>query len=184
KNPQNQLSLRETVDRITRALALHPRKVIIESRESGRGVGIYDGEGAIKWDWVRQITADYPAEELIFEAPIESQQIALLRELGSETNLGNVAVSSIAPLASQRLGLRGDTFGTLRSSKAVRGPPATKFLYFLLETYRGLDQSELVRLSRLPRRTVQSGLESLRKQGLVREGVSLVDSRRREYRLT
>ena len=183
KNPQNQLSLRETLDRIGRALELKPRKVIIESRESGRGVGIYDGEGAIKWDWVRSIVADYPAEDLIFEAPIESQQISLLRELGAQTNLGNVALASVAPLATQRLGLRGDTFGTLRSSKNVRGPPATKFLYFLLETYRGLDQSELVRLSRLPRRTVQSGLEALRRQGLVREGVSLVDSRRREYRL-
>ena len=183
KNPQHQLSLRETLDRIGRALALHPRKVILESRESGRGVGIYDGEGAIKWDWVRSITADFPVEELIFEAPLESQQIALLRELGVQTNLGNVALTSVAPLATQRLGLRGDTFGTLRSSRTVKGPPATKFLYFLLETYRGLDQSELVRLSRLPRRTVQSGLDSLRKQGLVREGVSLVDSRRREYRL-
>ncbi|MCI4340643.1 MAG: phosphosulfolactate synthase, partial [Thermoplasmata archaeon] len=74
KNPQNQLSLRETLDRIGRALELKPRKVIIESRESGRGVGIYDGEGTIKWDWVRSIVADYPAEDLIFEAPIESQQ--------------------------------------------------------------------------------------------------------------
>jgi phosphosulfolactate synthase len=183
KNPQNQLSLRETLDRIGRALALEPRKVILESRESGRGVGIYDGEGAIKWDWVRSIVADFPADQLIFEAPQEQQQIALLRELGAETNLGNVALSSVAPLASQRLGLRGDTFGTLRTSRNVRGPPATKFLYFLLETYRALDQSELVRLSRLPRRTVQSGLEELRRQGLVREGVSLVDSRRREYRL-
>lgn len=183
KNPQNQLSLRETMDRIRHALGLQPRKVILESRESGRGVGIYDGEGAIKWDWVRSITGEFPREALIFEAPMESQQIQLLKELGSETNLGNVALGSIAPLASQRLGLRGDTFGSLHSSKTVRGPPATKFLYFLLETYRGLDQSELVRLSRLPRRTVQSGLESLRRQGLVREGVSLVDSRRREYRL-
>ena len=34
--------------------------------------GIYDGEGAIKWDWVRAIVADHPAEELIFEAPQES----------------------------------------------------------------------------------------------------------------
>jgi phosphosulfolactate synthase len=183
KNPQNQLSLRETLDRIGQALAMKPRKVILESRESGRGVGIYDGEGTIKWDWVRSITADFPTDQLIFEAPQESQQIALLRELGAETNLGNVAVTSVAPLASQRLGLRGDTFGSLRSSRPVKGPPATKFLYFLLETYRGLDQSELVRLSRLPRRTVQSGLDSLRRQGLVREGVSLVDSRRREYRL-
>ncbi|HEV2317865.1 MAG TPA: phosphosulfolactate synthase [Thermoplasmata archaeon] len=183
KNPQNQLSLRETLDRVEHARSLKPRKVIIESRESGRGVGIYDGEGGIKWDWVRTILSDHPLEDLIFEAPQESQQIALLVELGQETNLGNVAMTSIAPLASQRLGLRGDTFGALRSSRSVKGPPATKFLYFLLETYRGLDQSELVRLSRLPRRTVQSALVELRKQGLVREGVSLVDSRRREYRL-
>jgi phosphosulfolactate synthase len=184
KNPQHQLSLRETLDRIGHALSLHPRKVIIESRESGKGVGIYDGEGAIKWDWVRAIVADHPPEELIFEAPQEHQQIALLKELGSETSLGNISLLSVAPLASERLGLRGDTFGSIRSSRSVKGPPATKFLYFLLETYRGLDQSELVRLSRLPRRTVQSGLDSLRRQGLVREGVSLVDSRRREYRLT
>ena len=184
KNPQNQLSLRETLERIGRARALKPRKVILESRESGRGVGIYDGEGGIKWDWVRTILADHPQDELIFEAPQETQQIALLKELGADTNLGNVSINSIAPLASQRLGLRGDTFGSLRTSRSVKGPPATKFLYFLLETYRGLDQSELVRLSRLPRRTVQSALEALRRQGLVSEGVSLVDSRRREYRLT
>ncbi|MCI4346059.1 MAG: phosphosulfolactate synthase, partial [Thermoplasmata archaeon] len=183
KNPQNQLSLRETLDRVDQARKLKPRKVILESRESGKGVGIYDGEGAIKWDWVRSIVSDHPVEEHIFEAPQESQQIALLMELGKETNLGNVSLSSVAPLASQRLGLRGDTFGALRSSRPVKGPPATKFLYFLLETYRGLDQSELVRLSRLPRRTVQSALMELRRQGLVREGVSLVDSRRREYRL-
>ena len=184
KNPQNQLSLRETLDRISRARALHPRKVVLESRESGRGVGIYDGEGNIKWDWVRSILADHPMEELLFEAPQETQQIALLVELGAETNLGNVALNSIAPLASQRLGLRGDTFGSLRTSRSVKGPPATKFLYFLLESHRGLDQTELVRLSRLPRRTVQSAIEQLKRQGLVREGVSLVDSRRREYRLT
>ncbi len=184
KNPQNQLSLRETLDRVGRALALHPRKVILESRESGRGVGIFDGEGGIKWDWVHTILADFPVEEILFEAPVETQQSELLKELGAETNLGNVSLSSVGPLASQRLGLRGDTFGAIRLHRAVKGPPATKFLYFLLETYRGLDQSELVRLSRLPRRTVQSGLESLRKQGLVKEAVSLIDSRRREYRLT
>jgi phosphosulfolactate synthase len=183
KNPQHQLSLRETLDRVAHARGLSPRKVILESRESGRGVGIYDGEGGIKWDWVRSIIADNPLEELIFEAPMESQQIALLMELGRETNLGNVALDSVAPLATQRLGLRGDTFGALRTSRSVKGPPATKFVYFLLETYRGLDQTELVRLSRLPRRTVQSALTELREQGLVHEGVSLVDSRRREYRL-
>jgi phosphosulfolactate synthase len=184
KNPQNQLSLHETMQRISQARQLKPRRVILESRESGRGVGIYDGEGNIKWDWVRTILADHPMSELLFEAPQESQQIALLVELGSDVNLGNVAISSALPLATQRLGLRGDTFGTVRSSHQVGGSPATKFVYFLLDTYHGLDQTEIVRLSQLPRRTVQSALEDLRRQGLVNESVSLVDSRRRLYRLT
>jgi phosphosulfolactate synthase len=182
KDPQHQLSLKETITQIGHARTLGPRKVIVESRESGRGVGIYDSDGAIKWDWVRSILAEHPREELIFEAPMESQQIQLLRELGGDVNLGNVA--AVHPLASERMGLRGETFGTIRTSRPVKGPPAAKFLYFLLESYRGLDQSQLAQMSRLPRRTVQSALESLRQQGLVQESISLQDSRRREYRLT
>jgi len=184
KDPQHQLSLKETIAQIGRARSLKPRLVIVESRESGRGVGIYDSDGAIKWDWVRSILAEHPSEELLFEAPMESQQVQLLRELGADVNLGNVALSSVAPLASERLGLRGETFGTIRHAKTVRGPPAAKFLYFLLETYRALDQTQLAHMSRLPRRTVQSALESLRRQGLVQEAISLHDSRRREYRLS
>ena len=183
KDPQHQLSLKETNAQIAHARTLTPRKVIIESRESGRGVGIYDSDGAIKWDWVRSILSEHPADDLIFEAPQESQQVQLLRELGAEVNLGNVALGSIAPLASERLGLRGETFGMIRHARAIGGPPAAKFLYFLLETYRGLDQTQLAHMSRLPRRTVQSALESLRRQGLVQETISLHDSRRREYRL-
>ncbi len=184
KDTHYQLSLKETISQIAHARTQRPRKVIVESRESGRGVGIYDSEGAIKWDWVRSILAEHPAEELIFESPQESQQVALIRELGAEVNLGNIALRSVAPLASERLGLRGETFGAIRTAKAVAGPPAAKFLFFLLETYHGLDQTQLAQMSRLPRRTVQSALDSLRRQGLVQESVSLHDSRRREYRLS
>jgi phosphosulfolactate synthase len=183
KDTHYQLSLKETITGIAHARSQRPRKVIIESRESGRGVGIFDSDGVIKWDWVRSILAEHPAAELIFEAPQEAQQVALIRELGADVNLGNIALRSTAPLASERLGLRGETFGAIRTSKAVDGPPAAKFLFFLLETYHGLDQSQLAQMSRLPRRTVQSALDSLRKQGLVQESVSLHDSRRREYRL-
>ena len=116
KNPQNQLSLRETLERIGRALALEPRKVILESRESGLGVGIYDGEGGIKWDWVHAIAAEYPPERLLFEAPLERQQIALLQELGADTFVGFVGFVSFGALASLRLGLRGVSFGSLRCS--------------------------------------------------------------------
>jgi phosphosulfolactate synthase len=183
KDTQHQLSLKETIAQIAHARSLKPIRVIIESRESGRGVGIYDSDGAIKWDWVRSIVSEHPAEELLFEAPLETQQVQLIRELGADVNLGNIALTSIVPLASERLGLRGETFGAIRRAQPIKGPPAAKFLFFLLETYRGLDQAQLVHMSRLPRRTVQSALESLRQQGLIQEAISLTDSRRREYRL-
>ncbi len=184
KDPQHQYSLRETLERVSHARRLRPLKVILESRESGRAVGIYDPDGAIKWEWVHALVASHPPEDLLFEAPLESQQLGLLVDLGCEVNLGNVAFDSVAPLASQRLGLRGDTFGLSRRHRAVSGSPAAKFVYYLLENHRELDQGDLVRLSRLPRRTVQSSLEELKRQGHVQETVSFTDARRREYRLT
>jgi phosphosulfolactate synthase len=184
KNPHNQYSLRETLERVAHARKLGPRKVILESRESGRGVGIYDPDGGIKWDWVHALVASHPADELLFEAPMESQQIGLIVDLGGEVNLGNIAFDSVLPLASQRFGLRGDTFGISRRHREVAGSPAAKFVYYLLETHRNLEQGELVRLSRLPRRTVQSALEELKRQGRLAEAVSFSDARKREYRLT
>ena len=183
KDPQHQLSLRETSAQITFARTLKPRKVILEGAESGRGVGVFDASGSIKWDWVHTLIAEHPVQDLIFEAPVEAQQVQLLEALGADVNLGNIPLPLVPSLASARLGLRGETFGRVRhDARTVRGPPAAKFLYFLLETHHGLDQTQLAHLSRLPRRTVQSALESLRKQGLVQESVSLEDSRRREYR--
>ncbi len=183
KDPQHQLSLKETIAQIAFSRSLEPRRVILEGRELGRSVGIYDSDGGVKWDWVRSILAEHPIDELLFEAPTEAHQRALLRELGADVNLGNLDLSLVSSLATERLGIRGETFGAIRHSRDVRGPPAAKFLYFLLETYRGLDQTQLANMSRLPRRTVQSAIDSLRRQGLVQESISLHDSRRREYRL-
>jgi len=183
KNPHVQYSLRETLERIGHARTLKPRKVILESRETGRGVGIYDSEGGIKWDWVHAILAAYPQDELIFEAPLEGQQVGLIVDLGPDVNLGNVAFESVLPLASQRQGLRGDTFGLTRHEGGIEGSPAAKFVYYLLESHHSLDQSDLVRISRLARRTVQSALDELKRQGRITEVVSLRDARKREYRL-
>ena len=68
KDPKHQLSLKETIAQIAHARTLRPYRVIIEAR-AGRGVGIFDGEGAIKWEWVRALLAEHPREDLLFEAP-------------------------------------------------------------------------------------------------------------------
>lgn len=85
-------------------------KVIIEAREAGKGVGVYDQEGKIKEDEIDNIirgVADLNC--LMWEAPIKSQQQALIIRFGPNVNLGNIPKDEVLALETLRLGLRGDT---------------------------------------------------------------------------
>lgn len=84
--------------------------VIIEGRDSGRGVGIYREDGTITDDLVDSILEGFSEpHRLMWEAPLLSQQQALLLKLGHEVNLGNVQPQDLVALESLRQGLRGDT---------------------------------------------------------------------------
>jgi phosphosulfolactate synthase len=178
-----QLSLQELISQIARARNFGPRRISLPAPEGGRTGGIYDADTGIKYDWLRGIVGDRPHDDLLFEAPLESQQSYLLRELGQDVNLGGIPFSSVAQLATQRLGIVGEATPAASAGLEIGGPPAAKFLYYLLERHQALDQGQLTKLSRLPRRTVQSALESLRRQGLVKQTIVMHDSRRREYRI-
>lgn len=181
KDPRNQIGLEETVSRIEASFDLEPNTVIVEGRESGKSVGIYDDSGNIKWDWVERLEQTSKPSTLMFEAPQEAQQTELIIHLSSEVNLGNVSMPSVAALETQRQGLRGDTFGISRGSKKITGGPAAKFIFFVISSHNGLDQSKLMRLTGLNRRTVQEALKRLAKQGAVKEAVDISDMRRKIY---
>jgi phosphosulfolactate synthase len=85
-------------------------KVICEARESGT-VGLYFGSGEVRAGLVDEIVrgVDGRADRLIFEAPQRSQQIYMVRKLGSDVNLGNISTEDVIGLETLRLGLRGDT---------------------------------------------------------------------------
>ena len=68
------------------------------------------------------------------------------------------------------------------SRKAVGGP-ATKFVYFIIQFHHPVDQTELIRLSGLPRRTVQGVIEDLKRQSLIIESAGIEDARRKVYDL-
>jgi phosphosulfolactate synthase len=181
KNPKNQLSLEETFQRVQESLDLEPDMMIIEGRESGRGVGIYEEDGSIKWNWVdRLVEIDEPMR-LMFEAPQETQQAELIIHLSREVNLGNVGLPSIGALETQRQGLRGDTFGMTRGSTQIVGGPAVKFVYFLISSYGSIDQTKIMKLSGLNRRTVQESVQKLMKQGMIQEDSDYKDLRKRVY---
>jgi len=184
KDPSSQLSTAETISQIEAALTLNPLKVVLEGRERGRGVGIFDESGIIKWNELRSITNRVNQKEIIFEAPSETQQASLILELGSDVNIGNVSLASVASLESERQGLRFDTFGVDRPQRNVTGGPSVKFVLFAIRNYQPVDQQQLVTMTRLPLRTVQKALEQLLKNKLITEHPDFEDRRSRIYRTT
>jgi phosphosulfolactate synthase len=90
------------------------RKVICEARESG-SVGLYFGTGEIRSGLIDEIVAKVDPVDLIFEAPLKSQQVWLVRKFGSEVNLGNIATPDVIGLETLRLGLRADTMAEFHS---------------------------------------------------------------------
>ena len=83
-------------------------KVICEARESGT-VGLYFGSGEVRAGLIDEIVAKIDPADLIFEAPLKAQQVFMVKKLGSEVNLGNIASNEVIGLETLRLGLRADT---------------------------------------------------------------------------
>ena len=90
-------------------LAAGAVKVIAEARESGT-VGIYNEDGTVNNTIICEIAEHVRLENVIWEAPLKSQQSWFIKTFGANVNLGNIAPTEIIPLESLRLGLRGDTF--------------------------------------------------------------------------
>jgi len=89
-------------------------KVIIEGRDSGKGVGIYDEDGKVRGDLLNVIIHGIPSlDAIIIEAPQVSQHNYLLTKIGPNVNLGNVQPQDVLTLESTRAGLRGDTLRNL-----------------------------------------------------------------------
>jgi phosphosulfolactate synthase len=84
-------------------------KVIAEARESGT-TGIYNEDGSINNLIISAISEQVKLENVLWEAPLKSQQAWFIKHFGANVNLGNIAPNEIIPLESLRLGLRGDTF--------------------------------------------------------------------------
>jgi phosphosulfolactate synthase len=84
--------------------------VTIEGRESGVGVGIYDENGDCKQSELQELLNQVPSTDLImWETPLKSQQVQLIKQIGADINLGNIAPTDILSLEALRRGLRSDT---------------------------------------------------------------------------
>jgi phosphosulfolactate synthase len=108
KDPDQVLTAVEWTDEIASDLAAGARWVIAEGRESGT-VGIYRSDGSVREDVVVAALAGGGADRVLFEAPRKDQQAWLIRRLGHDVNLANIAAGEVLALETLRLGLRADT---------------------------------------------------------------------------
>ncbi|MGM0875643.1 MAG: phosphosulfolactate synthase [Bacillota bacterium] len=87
--------------------------VIVEGRESGEDVGIYNDKGLIDLEFLHDIENTIPTymrNYLIWEAPQKKQQNELIHFWGRNVNLGNIQFEDAYNLECLRRGLRFDTF--------------------------------------------------------------------------
>ena len=182
KDPARQLSPEQLLKAVDRGLAAGSPWVAIEAGE-GFGAGVFRADGSPNWELIDGLASRFGRNRLLFEAPLESQQAALILHFGPDIDLGAIEMGQLASLESMRTGVRaGETLGLRPGPRKVSGPPAVKFIHHLVSTEGVADQSRLCRISGMPRRTVQHALESLERAGLITVGPSLEDTRRKVYR--
>ena len=115
KNPEldKELALEERIGYMQEELDAGSSLVIVEAREGGKNIGIFDEAGNAKEDEIDVILDKINPKKILWEAPNKDQQVFFILKLGNTVNLGNVSSDDITSLETLRQGLRGDTVGKL-----------------------------------------------------------------------
>jgi phosphosulfolactate synthase len=91
--------------------------VIIEGRETGENIGIYNHKGEVDTSYVQQALQMIDHKKCIWETPQKGQQVKLMELAGCNVNLGNIAPSDVLSVEALRQGLRADTLTLWRKQK-------------------------------------------------------------------
>jgi phosphosulfolactate synthase len=110
KSPDEKVATAEMHRQIAHDLELGASLVIVEAREGGKGIGVFDASGAVDESEVDGIVAGVAdPSKLMWEAPIKNQQQYMILRFGTNVSLGNIPTTDILALEALRQGLRGDT---------------------------------------------------------------------------
>jgi phosphosulfolactate synthase len=123
KDPSISIPVSELCEQIRADLACGACKVVIEARESGVGIGIFDEDGAVQPAKLMAILKELADRQgdIIWEAPLPKQQAALIELCGPNVNLGNIQPNDVLGLEALRRGLRFETFRTFAAARAASG---------------------------------------------------------------
>jgi phosphosulfolactate synthase len=123
KDPKRQPTAAELAEQALKDLAWGASWVVIEGRECGQGIGIYDREGEILNRVLDEIVtlAGDAAPRLIWEAPLRHQQAYLICRFGANVSLGNIQPQDCLALEALRCGLRFETFSAVAAQSRETG---------------------------------------------------------------
>ena len=122
KDPKRQPTADQIAEEVLEDLEWGAAWVIIEGRESGQGVGVFDESGNVEGfevDRIVEVTGS-KINSLIWEAPLKSQQAFFIEKFGANVGLGNINMDQILALEALRNGLRFDTLNRV-ADKLLRG---------------------------------------------------------------
>ncbi len=121
KDPKRQPTTEQLIEELLQDLEWGARWVIVEGRESGMGIGVFDSVGTVEQDEVDKIAEAVgdKMQQVIWEAPLKNQQTVLIERFGSNVNLGNIKPTQVLAIEALRCGLRFETLQTI-SNKLVR----------------------------------------------------------------
>lgn len=96
-------------------------QLVIEARESARGVGLFDDAGHLNAALAEAFVAAFGHGTVTFEAPDKASQFALLDHFGPLVHLCNVRLEELLRVEIYRRGLHSDAFGKPRLRPSVPG---------------------------------------------------------------
>jgi phosphosulfolactate synthase len=121
KDPKRQPTIDQIAEEVLEDLEWGAASVILEGRECGQGVGVYDDAGNVEDFEVERLVEllGSKIDAVIWEAPMKSQQTFFIEKFGVNVGLGNISPDQVLAVEALRNGLRFDTLNRV-SDKLLR----------------------------------------------------------------
>ncbi len=108
--PFTEESLSEWAEQGHRWLEAGAVQLVVEARESAKGVGLFDHDGNLIKSFADCFVAAFGFETVLFEAPNKASQFALLDHFGRDVHLCNVRIEELLRVEIYRRGLHADSY--------------------------------------------------------------------------
>jgi phosphosulfolactate synthase len=110
EGPFTEETLEEAIARGHTWLTAGAVQLVVEARESARGVGMFDHQGVFNPGFADRFAEAFGLDVAIFEAPNKPSQFALLDHFGQHVHLCNVRLEELLRVEIYRRGLHSDAF--------------------------------------------------------------------------